>query len=66
MLLTDISSDNFILYANASFTPCSPNIAKPDNLFSQFPHKRQINTIFKIKFYRCHIIFGTIIQKNTA
>jgi hypothetical protein len=50
-LLTEMSSDNFILYDNASFTPCSPNIATPNESFSHFPHKRHIKTIFKFRFY---------------
>ena len=57
-------SDNFILRANASFTPCSPKTETPNKSFWHFPHKRQINTIFKLRFYKCHISFANTGNKQ--
>lgn len=59
-----MSSDNFILYANASVSPCSPKIDTPNESFSHFPHKRHIKTIFKFRFYKCHISLANTGNKQ--
>jgi hypothetical protein len=36
----------------------------PNESFSHFPHKRHINTIFKFRFYKCHITFVNTVHNN--
>jgi hypothetical protein len=59
-----MSSDNFILCANASFAPCSRKIDTPNKSFSHFPYKRHIKTIFKFRFYKCYISFANTGNKQ--